>query len=565
MEVSQKMSIKVSRRDVLVMGIAGAAAGLLAGCSSSSTTKAAKTGGLTIAGKTSGYMKDYAAGKQFKATKPLKFTMLFQDNPAYPYKDSWTVFNEIQKRTNVDLEPTVIPFADFTTKKSVLINAGNAPDIIAKTYPGQESPFVGGGAVLAVSDYVKYMPNFQKKVKDWNLQSDVDTLKQSDGKYYLLPGLHESLNPDYTFSFRDDELEKLGIDHPTTWDEFKTVLTELKKAHSDGYVYSDRYGGASALNQAAQVYGTMGGYSAVTKSSWGLNNGLQFDWDKKKFFYTPADDNYKALVSYFAGLVKAELMDPETFTQTDDTAASKFQTGKTFVISTNAQQLQLDRTALGKNGVAGAKISKNVLLGGPKGKVVSGSRLENGIMLSSSTAKRDDFEAFLQFVDWQWYSDAAQILVKWGVEGETYVKKDGKYDTAPGWKLAAYGFGDPNATKDIRIDDGYSCGNLMYGGTTEIVESTMPAEELAWQKSIANFKPIKPSPSIPYTQVEAQQAALKQTAITDATNTWTMDFILGRKPLSAWSDYVSELKTKGLQQYVDGANKAYNDANKKNS
>jgi putative aldouronate transport system substrate-binding protein len=154
------------------------------------------------------------------------------------------------------------------------------------------------------------------------------------------------------------------------------------------------------------------------------------------------------------------------------------------------------------------------------------------------------------------------VLVKWGVEGETYVIKDGKYDTAPGWKLAAYGFGDPSATKDIRIDDGYSCGNFMYGGTTKIVESTMAPEELAWQKTITGYETVKQNPSIPYTQVEAQQAALKKTAIIDTVNTWTLNFILGKKPLSAWSDYTSELKSKGLQSYIDGANKAYDDANK---
>jgi putative aldouronate transport system substrate-binding protein len=381
----------------------------------------------------------------------------------------------------------------------------------------------------------------------------------------VLPGLHQSLSPDYTLEFRDDELQRLGLDKPTTWDEVKSVLQELKTAHPDGYPYSDRWGGASAMNFAASAFGTMAGYDAVTSSNWGLNNGLLFDWDEKKYSYTPIDDNYKALVSFFAGLVKNGLMDPETFTQTDDHATSKFTTGKTFVISTNAQQLQLDRTSMDKNLGAGKySISKAVIPGGPKGKRLAGSRLENGIMLSTAASKRDDFEAFLQFIDWQWYSDAAQVLVKWGVKGETYTYTDGKYDTAPGWKLAAYGVGDPNAKKDIRIDDGYSCGNFMYGGTTEIVESTMPAEELAWQKSVADYKLVKPSPGVPYTTVEAQQAALKQTAIIDATNTWTLNFILGKKSVSSdWADYKSELQSKGLDAYVDGANKAWADAHKK--
>lgn len=557
------MSIKVSRRDVLVMGLAGAAAGLLAGCSSGGGGGASTP---VVSGKTTGMMKDYAAGTQFKASKPLNVTMLFQDNPAYPYKKTWTIFDEIDKRTKVDLKPTIVPYADYSTKMSVLINSGNAPDIIAKCYPGTETQFVGGGAILPVSEYTKYMPNFTKKVKDWNLDSDLDSIRQSDGKFYVLPGLHQSLNPDYTLSWRDDVLDDLGLTAPDTWEKVKTTLSAIKDAK--GVIpWTERYGVASAMNIAATSYGTMGGYDAATSGSWGLGSGLLFNFDKEEFSYTPADDNYKALISYFADLVKNGLLDPDSFTMTDDKAGAKFTTGKTFVISTNAQQLQLDRTSLDKNLGAGKyKISKGPIPGGPKGKLLAGSRLENGIMLSTSASKRDDFEAFLQFVDWQWYSDAAQILVKWGVKDETYVIKDGKYDTAPGWKLAAYGFGDPGAKKDIRIDDGYSCGNFMYGGTTAIVESTMPAEELAWQKTIANYKLAKTPPSVPYTPVQAQQAAQKQTALTGSTTTWTMNFILGKKSISSdWDTYVNELKAKGMQSYVDTANKAYDAANKKNS
>ena len=106
----------------------------------------------------------------------------------------------------------------------------------------------------------------------------------------------------------------------------------------------------------------------------------------------------------------------------------------------------------------------------------------------------------------------------------------------------------------------------MYGGTTQIVESTMPAEELAWQKTVANYKLAKANPSVPYTQVQAQQAGLQQTALTGSTTTWTMNFILGKKNISSdWDSYLSELKSKGLDTYVSNANKAWDAANKKKS
>jgi putative aldouronate transport system substrate-binding protein len=37
----------------------------------------------------------------------------------------------------------------------------------------------------------------------------------------------------------------------------------------------------------------------------------------------------------------------------------------------------------------------------------------------------------------------------------------------------------------------------------------------------------------------------------------SLKFILGQRPLSDWDTYVSELKGKNSQQYIDTVNKAY--------
>ena len=99
-------------------------------------------------------------------------------NPAYPYNANWPFFKYLKQMTNVSFNPTVIPFADYNTKVGTLINAGQAPMIIPKIYPGEEDQYVAGGAILPVSDYVHLMPNFQDKVAKWNLDGDLDTLRQ---------------------------------------------------------------------------------------------------------------------------------------------------------------------------------------------------------------------------------------------------------------------------------------------------------------------------------------------------------------------------------------------------
>ncbi len=334
--------------------------------------------------------------------------------------------------------------------------------------------------------------------------------------------------------------------------QLRTTLAALKRKHPDvPYPFSDRFNANNILGLASTTWGT--------SSGWALTNGLMFDTAAKEFFFTPATAQFKDMLAYFAGLVKDGLMDPASFTQSDDQAVAKFTTGKSLFISTNAQTLQLYRptmdAALGKGKY---KIGKIPSPGGPLGKVVGGSRLENGLMISSSAAKNEDFKALLQFVDWLWYSDAGQVFSKWGVKGQTYTVDNGKYTLEPGYKFTAYGLGDPNAKTDVRKDLGYGCGNFAYGGSTALVDSTMDAEELAWQKIMAGYKQLPPQPSVPYTPTQRQLATLKQTSLIDAVKTATLNFILGKQSLTNdWDAYVNSLKQKGMTSYVDDANRYY--------
>src|SRR5690625_455096 len=85
---------------------------------------------------------DFQVGDQFKADEKLTLSLLYSDHPNYPVDEDWLLFEEIEKRTNVELDLTVVPMSDYTEKRSLLVSSGKAPLIIRKTYPGEETPFV---------------------------------------------------------------------------------------------------------------------------------------------------------------------------------------------------------------------------------------------------------------------------------------------------------------------------------------------------------------------------------------------------------------------------------------
>ncbi|MFG2551194.1 extracellular solute-binding protein [Streptomyces sp. NPDC048581] len=509
--------------------------------------------------KQNGAMKEYRTGQQFKAAKPLSFSMLHNNNPVYPMKSGWLFWKEVTKRTGITIKPLDVPLADYEKKRSVLIGAGDAPFLIPKTYHPSEVAFVSSGAILAVSDYVHLMPNFQDKVKRWRLEPELDSIRQSDGNYYLLPGLHEKAKSGYSLSFRTDVLDKHGLTLPTSWDEVYDVLKALKTEYPDKYPWTDRWSTNTPFPCGA-LFSYLG-QSYGVKAGWTYNN-LTFDTKAGKFVFNATTDSYRQMVEYLRKLVAEKLLDPESFTQQDDQAVQKLLAEKSYVISANPQELvQNYRYNLQKQ-VKGAKIEMVPVPLGPAGRVVlGGTRLENGVMISSNALKSDTFVAMMQFVDWLWYSDEGQQFCKWGIEGVTYTKSGDTYELKPGISLMG---SDPDAPKDLQKDYGFFNGVFTYGGSWALVSSNFSPDEQKFQDAMSQREELPIDPAHPLQSMEQEQATLWDTPLKDHAIQNTLKFVLGKRPMSEWDAYVAELKAKNMDQLVDLHNKAYERFKKEN-
>lgn len=499
-----------------------------------------------------GAMEDYEVGTTFKATEPVSFGLMYRDHPNYPLKDDWDILTKLKENQNVEFDIQTAPLSDWQQAQSIAIGAGNAPDIISVTYPGQEVPFVAGGAILPVSDYVEFMPNFQDKVEKWDLSADLDRLRQEDGKFYLLPGLRESVRPSYTYAVRKDVWEQLGLSlEPETFEDFAADLEKVKAAYPDTFPLSDRWSAngplEATLNVAAPNFGTAAG--------WGFGEGTYWDEDAEEFVYTGAMDEYRDLLEYYHGLVADGLMDPESLTQEDDQAIQKLASGQTFAQLTNDQEILKVRTAMTEVGNPGEVVMIRVPAG-PAGDIQAGTRLVSGLMLSSTAAEEDDFLAMLQFIDWLYYSDEGLEFAKWGVEGETYTKADDGTRTLAA-DVDQNGL-NPGAPKSLNVDFGYHNGVWMleHGSSDELDRSMLRPEVVEFVESMSDKELAPVPPPAPLDELEREQVSLWQTSLRDHVYQNTAAFILGQRPLSEWDAYVAELEGKNMQQYLDVVNGA---------
>ena len=501
-----------------------------------------------------GAMEDYGVGDTFVATEPVEFGLLYRDHPNYPLQEDWPFLQHLEQDHNVSFDITTAPLSDWESRRSLLIGAGDAPCIIPVTYPGQENQFVASGAILPVSDYVEYMPNFQAKVEEWELDPELDTLRQEDGKYYLLPGILEALRYDYTLAVRNDVFDAAGADtQPETWDDLRESFEAVKAAHPDNYVLSDRFSVPTPLgalfNVAAPNFGTVAG--------WGFQEGLQWDPEAEEFVFAGASDEYRSMVEYFHGLVEAGLMDPESFTQDDDTAIQKLTSEQSYAITTNSQEILRHRATLDETlGAGNYQLSKIRVPAGPAGDLAAGSRMESGMMISADCAENENFVAMLQFIDWLYYSDEGLEFAKWGVEGETFTtEEDGTRVLNPDITIQSL---NPGAPTNLQVDLGYHNGVFMLaqGSTADLVASMLSEEEQDWQELMATKEQAPVAPPHPLDEIEREQASLYQTALTDYVTQNTLAFVLGQRDLSEWDDYVAELEGQNMSAYVDIMNAA---------
>ena len=500
-----------------------------------------------------GAMEDYDVGTTFVATEPVTFSVLYRDHPNYPLDEDWMFFTELEANQNVTFDIVSAPLSDWDQRKGLLIGAGDAPEIITVTYPGQERQFIAGRAILPVSDYLEYLPNFRDKVEQWGLQEHIDKLLvQEDGKYYLLPGLRESPRPQYTYAVRADVWEELGLSfEPATFDDFAADLETVKAAYPDAWPLTDRWSEngplEATLNFAAPNFGTAAG--------WGFGEGVWWDEDAGEFQYTGATEGYRALLEYYAGLVADGLLDPEALTQTDDQAQQKLSSGRAMAIGANDQEILRYRDTLTELGTEGDVRLIRVPAGPAGDNVAAGGRLVNGLMISSSAAESEHFVAMLQFIDWLFYSDEGLEFAKWGVEGETYTRDGDTRVLAENIDLNGL---NPDADEQLNVDYGFSNGVFMleHGSTTDLDRSMLRPEVVELVESMESKGQLELPPPWPLDELEREQVSLWQTALRDHVWGNTTRFILGQRPLSEWDAYLGELDGLGMSQYLDVVNEA---------
>jgi putative aldouronate transport system substrate-binding protein len=139
---------------------------------------------------------------------------------------------EVEKRTGVKVKWMTPQGSNINEAFNLMIASGSLPDAIeynwASVYPGGPEKALQDGVIMPLNELIdKYAPNLKKALlADPSLDKMVKT---DSGKYYAFPMIRPQSSLVYKGPMiRKDWLDELGLDVPSTIDEWYTVLKAFK-------------------------------------------------------------------------------------------------------------------------------------------------------------------------------------------------------------------------------------------------------------------------------------------------------------------------------------------------
>jgi len=502
-----------------------------------------------------GAMENFAFGDTFRATQPISLDLLYRIHPGYPVLEDWLVWQAFSDNQNVTFNRTDVLMADWDARRNLLIATGDFPTMVPVVWPGQESQWVTGGALLPVSDFFDYMPHFQHYVAEWDMARELENRRSEDGNIYLLPGFRESPIAGSSFMINADIWEAAGVtSDPETFEELAAALRAVQATGLVDFAFSDRWTDNNPLGGAFNFVGP----NFNTQGGWALST-VRWSPDNEAFIGTAMADEYRNMIEFFAGLVADGVMNPD-ITQDDDSAIQQFITGRSAMMSSDFAQMNVVRNAAEEAG-----FDHNFrMIAVPDGthNFLAGNRVGPGFVLNANAADSPYFLATLQFLDWILYSHEGREFAQWGVRGTTFdidANGDRFYLGNIGGAGRVWGDIAPEDRLPLNATFGFQDGVWMntWGGSNELAQSVMPVEEREYVATmVARKQPLPLSPAAPLTEMESEEVGMLSANINDMVHAATAQFILGIRPMSEWDSFREQLRSAGVDRVVEIHNAA---------
>ena len=430
---------------------------------------------------------------------------------------------------------------------NLMIADGNLPDIIEWSwisgYSGGPTKAIEDGVILPLNDIIdKYCPNLKAYLAE---HPEVDKeIKTDNGDYYIFPAVNApEVGVTFGAYFREDLLDKLGMEVPDTIDEWYTVLTAFKNELGVEVPLSGSVNYLLKHGSIGHAYGV---------------GGLEFAVNDGEVVYVPYTENFKEYLMtmnkwYSEGLIDVDLATIKNNQVTAKVAAGTVGASMGYLAS--GMQTQLE------TGIKESGIPEFSLVAAPIPQVTEGVPAEyakaSGYIAANGAAitpQCKDVEAAARLLDYL-YSEAGDLLFNFGVEGVSYEMVDGKpvytdeiFKNPDGLTQAhALGKYQRASYNGIGVQDP---DRYLQTLTHENIKNALGV----WSTEGATEHIL---PSLTLTTEESGEYSTIMSEVKTHVEEMMVKFVLGTESFDNWDSYIKTLEQYGIERAIEIQQAAY--------
>lgn len=469
----------------------------------------------------------------FRFDEPVSLTLMTNVNSdeAGPPSEDWAWYQRVRDELNVDVQIEWITNDDrYTSTLRTRAATNDLPDVF-QTDVATTALLADQGLVGDWTPLYQYMPTY---ARDRNVEA-LAPIGTVDGQQYGLV----TRNPTPfkgVMAIRGDWLETLGLEAPTTTDEFLAVAEAFTIQDPDGNGAADTYGFSTSINFEGFISGFNGMQGAFGDlAPWTVVEG--------RLVNRAATEEHRQDLEFVSQLSAAGVMDPDWVSQEANDARTKWKAGRIGIVFEDwCATFCIQGYSEFKGANPGGRLEVIEPPVGPGGASSAGPSTEAGPQYGISQQAIDEGrgEAVARLLEWM--NGPGYIPTAFGEEGLSYERdanggiiQGTDIETFPYRQLVTWAnrgtpdewrirYGSVETYDDGDVIDVYAilerCGNY-------------PVTDITQWAAIPPPSPAVYSDFI-RTQAEAEYA-----------------FMTGARPMEEWETHVETLNTVGLVEWTE--------------
>ena len=493
------------------------------------------------------------------ADGPVTITLLQRQDPISGDYKTKGLYKFILDKFNIDLDVNFVANDPFTERERTAILSGDLPDFVAGTRlsVAEVNQYGMDGMFYNMNDLLHVMPMVKKFLEEYPYTKNA--LTAADGNRYHFLGGYDTPVFYGGMGVQNNMLEDVGFDLSTVddFDDHTAMFQALKKANGGDPVMSSRSGTTGIMSHWMASVGLTTG-------------GITYDDAKDTFFYPFTSPDSKFVIGWMANLYAEGILHPDIIAHGEDTWEPEMGLLKwpafidcVFCFGYNHEERIKAEDPSNPIDYRAVKPPKY------NGKQVPWRTRQVQGGEGYLNAATEHAEKIGEMIDY-FRTDEGHAIGIYGMPGEDHVMIDGLPRLL--YKITGNVYKFP-AQYESKMKTAEEWTEFWPNGWGYIKIAGDPAQKM-YQISGEHLNPEKkygtdyfpvyskiytaaPAPAVPFLETDSEELISLRNALDTASEEAMAKILTGLAPLSEWDTLQTQLKSIGVDRYVELYNKSY--------